>query len=127
LVGVVFGFDGYNEPWRSLVKLAIRFKATDRSEALIEYVRQRVAGLADRRVDKLTVRFEDVNGPKGGLEKRCSISMRGSFGTCVVQTLDAEFFVGVERALALCERSLERSRGRRESLAVGPAFAVVVS
>jgi len=109
------------------VKLAIRFKATDRSTSLIAYVRQRVAGLADRRVDNLTVRFEDVNGPKGGLDKRCSISMRGSFGTCVVQTLDAEFFVGVERALEVCERSLERSSGRRGSLAVGPAVAVVVS
>jgi len=109
------------------VKLTIRFKATKRSASVLEYVRQRVAGLADRRVDNLTVRFEDVNGPKGGREKRCSISMHGSFGACVVQTLDAEFFVGVERALESCERSLERSSGRCESLAVGPAFAVVVS
>jgi putative sigma-54 modulation protein len=109
------------------MKLAIRFKATDRSASLIEYVRQRVAWLADRRVDKLTVRFEDVNGPKGGIDKRCSISMRGSFGTYVVETLDAEFLASAERALELCERSLERSSGRRESLAVGPALAVAVS
>ncbi len=109
------------------MKLAIRFKTTDRSPSLIEYVRQRVAGLAAHRVENVTIRFEDVNGPKGGVDKRCSISMRGSFGTSVVQTLDAEFFVGVERALELCERSLERPRRRRESLAVGPAFAVVVS
>jgi putative sigma-54 modulation protein len=109
------------------VKLAIRFKATERSASLIDYVRQRVAGLADRRVDTLTVRFEDVNGPKGGLDKHCSISMRGSFGTCVVQTLDADFFAGVERALDLCERSLERCSGRRKSLAAGTALAVVVS
>lgn len=107
------------------MKLAIRFKATDRSASLIDYVRQHVAGLL-RRVDSLTVRFEDVNGPKGGLDKRCSISMRGSFGRRVVQTLDAEFLVGAERALALCERSLERSSGRRGWSAGGPAFAPVV-
>ncbi len=109
------------------MKLAIRFKATDRCASLIDYVRQRVAGLQLRRVDSLTVRFEDVNGPRGGVDKRCSISMHGAFGTCVVQTLDDDFLVGTERALALCERSLERSGGRRGRCAVGSAFAGAVS
>jgi putative sigma-54 modulation protein len=109
------------------VKLAIRFKATERSAALINYVRQLIARLGVRRVDSVIVRFEDVNGPKGGVDKRCSVSMRGPFGSCVVQTLDAEFYAGAERALELCERKLEQSSGRRWT-AVGPvSFAAVVS
>ena len=96
------------------MKLAIHFKGTDRSPSLIEHVLARVSRLRGRHVDRLIVRFEDVNGPKGGLDKRCTISMRGSFGTRVVQTLDADLFVGAEQALELCERSLERaSNGRR--------------
>ena len=94
------------------MKLAIRFKGTHRSASLIEHVRQLFARLSVRRVDSLTVRLEDLNGPKGGLDKRCSISMRGAFGTRVVETVDDEFVVGAERALELCERSLARSRGR---------------
>jgi putative sigma-54 modulation protein len=108
------------------VKLAIRFKATERSATLIDYVRQLITRLGIR-VDSVTVRFEDVNGPKGGVDKSCSVSMRGPFGSCIVQTLDAEFYAGAERALELCERKLEQSRARRWT-AVGPgSFAAVVS
>ena len=111
------------------MKLAIHFKGTDRSPSLIEDVQASVSRLRVRHVDRLIVRFEDVNGPKGGLDKRCSISMRGSFGTCVVQTFDADFFIGAERALELCERLLERAINghRRERLSFGPAFAEAAS
>lgn len=106
------------------MKLAIHFKGTDRSPSLIEDVQASVSRFRVHHVDRLIVRFEDVNGPKGGLDKRCTISMRGSFGTCVVQTLDADFYIGAERALELCERSLERASNgrRRERSSFGPTL-----
>ncbi len=53
------------------MRFDIRFKGTERSGAIMEHVQRRtrfaLAHLAER-IRSIVFRFEDVNGPKGGVD-----------------------------------------------------------
>ena len=99
------------------MKLEIRWKGTERSEALAEHVRRRLPFALGRfagHVRRVVVRLEDTNGPKGGIDKRCSVQTIGALGGAVIETRDADFVAAVDRAFELCGRAVARaSRWRR--------------
>ena len=99
------------------MKLEIRWKGTSKSEALAEHVRRRLyfaLGRFEGRLRRVVVRFEDTNGPKGGIDKRCSVETVGELGGRIVETRDADFVAAVDRALSLSGRAVVRAaRGRR--------------
>jgi hypothetical protein len=75
------------------------------------------------RVQSLTVRLSDVNGPRGGRDKRCSIAVRlaGSKRLIVVEDLDVELPAAISRAAERTARAVARgvqmeSRWRRVPL-----------
>src|SRR5512140_2767570 len=80
----------------SPMKLDIRWKGTQRSEALSQHVHDR-AHCALRpsagRVRQIVVRLEDMNGPKGGVDKRCTVEVIGTFGVRVTEARDVDFYV----------------------------------
>lgn len=80
------------------------------SEELREYVQHRL-GLAldrfDRRVDRVQVRFEDVNGPRGGEDKICRIHVagRGSW-RLQVEGRGTTFYRAIDAAAGRARRSV---------------------
>ncbi len=98
------------------MRLALRFKGMERSSSLVEHVRRRtgfaLARLATQ-IRAIVIRFEDVNGPKDGLDKRCRVEVSGPFGACSIETRDADVYIAADRALELCEEILDRTRARR--------------
>ncbi|HEY3353070.1 MAG TPA: HPF/RaiA family ribosome-associated protein [Polyangia bacterium] len=63
------------------------------------------------------VRLVDLNGPKGGVDKRCRVEVRGgSRRAIVVESTDASVLAAVDDAAARAARSvgraMERARGR---------------
>jgi putative sigma-54 modulation protein len=59
------------------IEVVIRTGHTDTNDALREYVVRRLSFVLRRfshRIRRLTVRLADVNGPRGGLDSRCSIA-----------------------------------------------------
>ena len=59
------------------IEVVIRTGHTDSNDALREYVVRRLSFVLRRfshRIRRLTVRLADVNGPRGGLDSRCSIA-----------------------------------------------------
>ncbi len=98
------------------MKLALRFKGMERSSTVVAHVRRRVGFALARlatQIRAIVIRFEDVNGPKDGLDKRCRVEVTGRFGSCSIETRDADVYIAADRALELCEEILDRRRGRR--------------
>jgi hypothetical protein len=63
------------------------------------------------RVRSLTVRLSDVNGPRGGRDKRCAIAVRlaGSKRLIVVEDIDIEPLAALARAADRTARAVARA------------------
>jgi ribosome hibernation promoting factor len=63
------------------------------------------------RVRSLTVRLSDVNGPRGGRDKRCAIAVRvaGSKRLIVVEDLDVDLPAAISRAAERTARAVARA------------------
>jgi ribosome-associated translation inhibitor RaiA len=100
------------------MKIDVRLRGMAASEALRKHVVRRVHFQLSRlegEVGSITVRLEDVNGPKGGLDKRCQVALRGpKFNPLHIEHLATEPYAAVdaavERAARAVIRELEKAR-----------------
>lgn len=110
------------------MKIDVRFRALQASDALREYVARRIHFQLSRfngEVSSVHVSISDVNGPKGGPDKRCQVTVRGrALGPVRVVDLSEDAYsvvdMAVERAARAVGREIERTRAaRRTDGAVG--------
>jgi len=62
------------------MKIEVRFRGIEASDTLREHVVRRVHFRLSRfggGVGSVVVRIGDVNGPRGGVDKRCHVAARG--------------------------------------------------
>ena len=78
-------------------------------------------------VPRAKVQFSDVNGPRGGVDKRCQVELKtDAAGTVVIASLARDWRTALDRSLTratrVLTRSLQRSqkplRGRTAKLAL---------
>jgi putative sigma-54 modulation protein len=102
------------------MRIDVRSKDLEVSELTREYVDHRL-GFALRRFDgritNVRVHLEDVNGPKGGIDKRCRIEVNGerSLQVIVNETqgdLHAAIDAAADRVGHQVARAIERVRER---------------
>ncbi len=89
--------------------MAAEFRAL--SEQRIRFALRRLKWL----VPRAEVQLSDVNGPKGGIDKRCQIALRtDGAGTVVVASVARHWRTALDQALARAARFLVRQwrRGR---------------
>jgi hypothetical protein len=72
-----------------------------------------------RRLDSLVprakVQFSDVNGPRGGIDKRCQVELSTeSVGTVVIASLARDWRTALDRSLGRATRVLTRSLQRNQ-------------
>jgi len=61
------------------------------------------------------VQFTDVNGPRGGLDKRCQVELKtDGAGTVVIASLDRDWRTALDRSLSRATRVLIRSLQRAQ-------------
>lgn len=102
------------------MKIEVRFHHLQLSEALRDHASRRAWLQLSRfgaEVVTATLGISDVNGPKGGVDKRCRVALRVRRGPSVVlEELSADAYaavdLAVERAARALGRQLERGRGR---------------
>jgi ribosomal subunit interface protein len=95
----------------------IRAGKLEVDEALRVHVDRRLRfalGRFGERIAKVTVRFEDANGARGGVDKQChiDISLRPS-GNVLVEDIDADLHAVVDRAADRAARAVDRDLQRR--------------
>lgn len=63
------------------------------------------------RVESLTVRLLDLNGPKGGIDKQCLVAVRLSRPRrlIVIEDTDVDAVVAIDRAVGRAARSVARA------------------
>jgi len=77
----------------------------DLSQRRTRFVLRRLAWL----VPQATVSMSDVNGPRGGIDKRCQVELKTDFaGTVVVTSVASDWRSALDKALARAARSLLR-------------------
>lgn len=103
------------------MKIDVRFRGIAASEALREHTVRRIHFQLSRfngEVGSVVVSIMDINGPKGGVDKRCQVTARGrAFPPVTIEELNADPYsavdVAIGRAARTVMRGLERTRTDR--------------
>lgn len=109
--------------------IEVRFLGMNPSAALRDHARR--LGLArlarfGPELRSIVLRIGDVNGPKGGVDKRCFATVRGPrVGVCAIEETSGDFYSAVEKTIdRIAEttgRTIERLRSSRRRHAVRAA------
>lgn len=68
-------------------------------------------------VRKIEVHLSDVNGPRGGQDKRCQVRVRlAGHPDVVIEDTEADLYHAVDRALGRAARSVSRRLGRARNI-----------
>ena len=97
--------------------MQVLFKSRDPQADELRDVAQRRMRFVFRRfellIPKATVRFSDLNGPRGGLDKRCQLEIKSDgAGTVVVASVARNGRTALDKALSRAARLLMRQWGR---------------
>ena len=73
-------------------------------------------------VPRAKVQFSDVNGPRGGVDKRCQVELKtDSAGTVVIASLARDWRTALDRSLGRATRVLTKSLQRNQKPVRGRA------
>ncbi|EXU78501.1 hypothetical protein AX13_12530 [Comamonas aquatica DA1877] len=104
-------FDLSLNRWRSVMQVLFKSRhpqATDLrdlTERRVRFVLRRVGWL----VPRAEVQMSDVNGPRGGIDKRCQVELRtDGAGSVVVASVASDWRTALDNALARAVRFLMR-------------------
>jgi putative sigma-54 modulation protein len=99
-----------------VMKIEVRFHGIESSEAFRDHAVRRVHFHLSRFAGEVTavvVRVADVNGPRGGLDKRCQVTLRGPrLGSANLDERSADAYAALDLALERVGRSAGRELDR---------------
>lgn len=101
--------------------LEIRHVNLQVSDALQEFVQlyvERALRPFEDNVERVEVRIQDINGPRGGVDKRCSVvvELAGSRKAVVVKSARSNVYEAVQAAFMRLGESVGRALSRRRRL-----------
>jgi putative sigma-54 modulation protein len=98
------------------MRIDIQARGFDLTQGLREHAERRLQfalAWADKDVRSVSIRLSDVNGPRGGNDKRCQIKIPLVGGPdVVIEDAEADLYVAIDRAAERTERTLARRLGR---------------
>jgi putative sigma-54 modulation protein len=90
------------------------FTATEALRAHVTMRLQHVLGCCVDRISRATVRLSDINGPRGGVDKRCQIQVRlATLADVVIENTEADLYVAIDRASKRIGRTAVRHLARQ--------------
>lgn len=102
------------------MKSTIIAKGIDASQALRDYISERMEAAlfhAKDSINYITVRISDMNGPKGGVDKRCQINLTlPGLPAVVVSEVSASINSAIDRAADRAARVVERVLSRANAI-----------
>ena len=110
------------------MKVQVRFRGLQVSEALRDYVLRRVRfqlSRFSRELSAVVVRVGDVNGPRGGVDKRCQVTVSGPrVPSATLQETSTDVYAAVGSAVDRIERivgrGIDRARGQQPPVRRAP-------
>jgi ribosome-associated translation inhibitor RaiA len=94
------------------MKIDIRAKNIDLTPSLRRYVQRRIGfalSAREMQIQNVSIMLNDVNGPKGGNDKRCRILLRlVGLKDIVIEDVQAELRVAIDRAASRASHTVAR-------------------
>ncbi len=97
------------------MRLDIRGRNLALTPSLLDHVARRLRFALGRfggSIRQITVRVADVNGPRGGIDKRCHVHVDVAGRTVTIEELDRDLYAAVDRAAERAGRAAERTLAR---------------
>jgi ribosomal subunit interface protein len=89
------------------------FTATEALRAHVAKRLQHALGSCIDRISRATVRLSDINGPRGGADKRCQIQVRlATLADVVIENTEADLYFAIDRASERVGRTALRHLAR---------------
>lgn len=92
--------------------IAIHCRGFPLTDAIEDHVHNRLGFALARggsRVGRVVVRLSDLNGPQGGIDKRCLIEIRlDGLPTVVVEDVESDLYTAIDRAVGRAGRTVMR-------------------
>lgn len=106
------------------MQMDIQCQGFSLTQGLGDYVRNRLAfafSHASPAISRVAVRLADVNGPRGGADKRCLIELRlKSAPAVVIEDVETDLYLAIDRAVHRAGRTLGRRLGRQRRFSPAP-------
>lgn len=94
------------------MQISIQSRGFSLTDALQEYVHKRLGFTLTRtasRIRRIDVKLSDINGSRGGIDKRCLIEVRLDGTTnVIVQDIQADMYIAIDRAISRAGRTVMR-------------------
>lgn len=101
------------------MNIDVRFHGLRGSRPLRRHIARRVLvhlSRFRRELTRVLVRIADVNGPKGGLDKRCLVHVRGPrLGSTIIEEHGSDAYAAIDAAASRTGRALSRHLHRRHT------------
>ena len=100
------------------MRLDIRGRHLRLTAALQDHVTRRLRfalGRFDGRLRGIAVRLADVNGPRGGVDKRCEVHVDVAGRRITIEELDEDLYAAIDRAAERAGRATERALARQRA------------
>ncbi len=98
------------------MQVEVKFRGLESSDAVRAHAHRRVRfqlGRFGHQIHRVLIRLEDVNGPKGGVDTRCQVTVHGpELGSKVLDELSTDPHSAVDLAITRLARSVARQLGR---------------
>lgn len=90
------------------------------SDALRSHAERRVRGAMNcccDHIQRVVMRLSDINGPRGGADKRCHLQVvLAGLTDVVIEDIEADLYVAIDRATDRAGQTLVRRIDRRKTL-----------
>jgi ribosomal subunit interface protein len=100
------------------MRIEIRARHIDLTETLRTHCERRVRFALDRlsdRVKEVVLRLEDTNGPRGGVDKACRVTLRLEHGKeLTLESKDTTLVAAVDKALDRAGNAITKVVGRAQ-------------
>jgi ribosomal subunit interface protein len=94
------------------MQIAIQAHGFSLTDAIEKHVQDRLQFTFSRvagRVRRVLVTLSDINGPRGGIDKRCLIEVRlDGLSSIVIQDIQKDLYTAIDRAAGRAARSVMR-------------------
>jgi ribosomal subunit interface protein len=106
------------------MRIHVRSRGFELTDALRGYAERRLLFALSRfgrKVLSVTLRLDDLNGPRGGVDKRCQIIAHlPPWGDVRVEELDGDLYAAISRAADRLDRAVARETERRLEMRMYP-------
>ena len=98
------------------MKVSIQARDFTLTDSMLTYVKDRINYLFRSRfnqIQRITVRLSDVNGPRGGVDKRCKVTIvLPRLNEIVIDDVQSDLYVAIFRAIDRASRTVNRRLNR---------------